>query len=257
MNAGSPPSGLATSLPQPLATPNPVSPPEPEGVFAAWPRSAQIALASLLVLAFGLLAWHASGMTRWGSRPTELEAAAFLRLDLNRADHVQLLQLPGVGENLSRRIEAYRTANHGFRTVDDLRNVSGIGPAVLERLRPFVYVEAYEDAEEDEPVAEPSYKPSPSMQKSPPAPAEKKATPTKKTDNLKERINVNEATAADLQKLPGVGPAMASHIIETRARQPFQTIDDLRHVKGIGVKTLENLRPYVTVEPSARIETNQ
>jgi len=256
MKAAPPPLGVAAATAKPQAA-IATTPPEPNGLFAAWPRSAQIALASLLVLAFGLLACHAYGMTRWGSRPTELDVATLLRLDLNRADHVQLLQLPGVGENLSRRIEAYRTAHHGFRNVDELRNVSGIGPAVLERLRPFVYVEAYEVAREEEPVAEPSYQTSPSMQKSPPAPAEKKTTATKKTDNLKERINVNEATAAELQKLPGVGPMMASHIIETRDRKPFQTVDDLRHVKGIGVKTLENLRPYVTVEPSARIETNQ
>src|SRR5579862_2900871 len=102
MNAGSQPLGVAASVAQPQATANPVSPPEPTGIVAAWPRSAQIALAALLLIAVALLAWHAYGMSRWSSRPTDLDAASakFTRLDLNRADHGQLLQLSGVGENL-------------------------------------------------------------------------------------------------------------------------------------------------------------
>jgi competence protein ComEA len=64
---------------------------------------------------------------------------------------------------------------------------------------------------------------------------------------LKEPIDVNRATAAELQRLPGVGPAMSSRIILVREQRPFQSVDELRRVPGIGVKTLEHLRPFVTV----------
>jgi competence protein ComEA len=180
------------------------------------------------------------------------------KLDLNHADHVQLMQLPGVGDSLARNIEVYRTEHHGFRDVDELGKVRGIKTTMLERLRPFVYVEQVESEGEQEANTEPSRKPpsSPPARKTAPANAEKK-TSSKKADELKDRINVNEATAKELQQIPHVGPTLAGHIIETREKKSFQSVDDLLRVPGIKAKTLENLRPYVTVEPLAKVETNQ
>src|SRR6516164_1878495 len=80
----------------------------------SWPRGAQSAAAALLLAALALLGWHAYGALPWAARPTALEADAALayRIDLNRADRAQLLQLPGVGEGLAGRIEEYRR-KHG------------------------------------------------------------------------------------------------------------------------------------------------
>ena len=110
----------------PSATP-PAAPP-------AWPRSAQWATAFLLGAATALLCLYALGSWRGGTRPTELSS----RIDLNRAGQAELLQLPGVGPHLAQRIEDYRTAHGGFRDVDELTGVEGVGPATLERLRPYV-----------------------------------------------------------------------------------------------------------------------
>jgi len=61
------------------------------------------------------------------------------------------------------------------------------------------------------------------------------------------RVDVNSATAADLERLPRVGPALAQRIIEHRQRHgPFQTPEDLRHVRGIGPSTVRLLEPLVT-----------
>ena len=59
------------------------------------------------------------------------------------------------------------------------------------------------------------------------------------------RINVNTATAAELEALPGVGPVIARRTIEGR---PYRSVDDLKRVKGIGKKRLEEIRPLVAVE---------
>lgn len=59
-------------------------------------------------------------------------------LDINTASVEELMQLPGVGPGLARRIVEYRQQNGPFETVDDLQNVSGIGPSKFERLTPFV-----------------------------------------------------------------------------------------------------------------------
>jgi len=64
-----------------------------------------------------------------------------------------------------------------------------------------------------------------------------------------EPININTANAAELDRLPRVGPVIAERIIEFReANGPFASVDDLVKVRGIGAKTLEQIRPHAKVE---------
>jgi comEA protein len=62
-------------------------------------------------------------------------------------------------------------------------------------------------------------------------------------------VNINTATAAELELLPGVGPAMAGRIIDYRQQHgAFTSVDQLDNVKGIGARTMEKLRPLVRVQ---------
>jgi competence ComEA-like helix-hairpin-helix protein len=61
-------------------------------------------------------------------------------------------------------------------------------------------------------------------------------------------VNVNTASVEQLQRLPGIGPALSRRIEQYRTGQrPFQSVEELRRVPGIGAKTLAALRPLVTV----------
>ncbi|TDD65846.1 helix-hairpin-helix domain-containing protein, partial [Jiangella aurantiaca] len=61
-------------------------------------------------------------------------------------------------------------------------------------------------------------------------------------------IDLNTATAAELESLPGIGPALAGRILEWRAQNGrFTTIDELREVAGIGEQRFAQLEPLVTV----------
>ena len=61
-------------------------------------------------------------------------------------------------------------------------------------------------------------------------------------------VDLNSATLADLDSLPGVGPVMAARILDWRtAHARFASVDQLREVSGIGAKTLERLKPHVRV----------
>ncbi len=65
-------------------------------------------------------------------------------------------------------------------------------------------------------------------------------------------VNINTATIAQLEALPGIGPNTAKSIVDFRNRSgPFQRVEDLLAIKGISKSKLEKLRPYVTVGPTA------
>jgi len=64
-----------------------------------------------------------------------------------------------------------------------------------------------------------------------------------------EPLNVNTATAEELERLPRIGPVLARRIIEYReAHGPFRRIEELEAVPGIGPKTLEELAPLIRTE---------
>lgn len=65
-------------------------------------------------------------------------------------------------------------------------------------------------------------------------------------------INLNTATAAQLEELPGVGPVTAKAILDVRAKSgPFHRVEDLLAVHRISQSKFNKLRPYVTVAPAA------
>lgn len=64
-------------------------------------------------------------------------------------------------------------------------------------------------------------------------------------------LPLNEATVQSLQQLPGVGPSLAQAIVQHRRQlQGFESLEDLLEVPGIGVKRLEQIRPYLRLHPS-------
>ena len=67
---------------------------------------------------------------------------------------------------------------------------------------------------------------------------------------FRRRVNLNTATAADLEALPGVGAATARLIIEHREKNGgFKKIEELMNIKGIGEKSFLKLKPMVIVSP--------
>jgi competence protein ComEA len=216
-----------------------------------WPRSAQWTAAALLGGVLTLLGVHLWAGSRSATSPSTQDPGVFL--ELNTATRAELLQLPGIGPGLADRILAYRKAHGPFRQVQELRKVPGFGPATWQRVRDFVFVDSSDLADgADEPLTGRALT-------RPAATAPKRATKSKKEEALAgQTINVNTATATELQKLPGIGPKMSQRIVDERQKRRFATADELRRVSGIGAKTLEKLRPCVRVADDkgglARIE---
>ncbi len=65
------------------------------------------------------------------------------------------------------------------------------------------------------------------------------------------KLDLNTATASQLQELPGIGPALANRIVEFRRENgAFKRIEDLMNVRGIGEKNFEKIRARITVGPA-------
>jgi len=75
-----------------------------------------------------------------GSTTSGAADATTAKINVNTADAAELEELPGIGEVLSQAIVDYRAENGPFSSVDELEDVSGIGPSILEDVRDLVGV---------------------------------------------------------------------------------------------------------------------
>lgn len=196
-----------------------------------WPRSWEYALVFILGICAVIVVQSA---WRLITPPTPILQAS-PSIDLNQADSATLQQLTGIGPHLAARIVNHREKNGPFSQMEDLKQVHGIGPATLERLRVVATVVS------DKPRSAGDSNTTANVEMYVPKP-----TPSKVVD-------LNRATREDLMTLPGIGPALAERILQNRqVKGPFQSVEDLMRIRGIKEKTLQKLRPFLMVTKSTK-----
>lgn len=156
-------------------------------------------------------------------------AAKKALVDLNTATEKELEGLKGVGPANAKKIIAGRP----YTSVDDLKK-AGLSAKTIQGLKGQVTVAGAK------PAKEPAKKEAAKKEPAAPAAKAKEAAPAAAPTKL---VDLNTASAKELEGLKGVGPAMAKKII---AGRPYKAVDDLKKA-GIPAKTVEGLKSQVTV----------
>jgi competence ComEA-like helix-hairpin-helix protein len=161
-------------------------------------------------------------------------------VDADVAPPAELARLPRVGLALAKVMVADRQAKGAFGTLEGLDRVPGIGPGLLRALAPHL---TFSGAEAGNAVSRPSGAELGTAFASPP-PGSVVAAPSRLPDTV---LNVNRATAVELERLPGIGPSLARRIVADReARGSFATVEALDRIPGIGPGLVARLRRLVT-----------
>ena len=80
------------------------------------------------------------------------------------------------------------------------------------------------------------------------------ASPAAAAPELSGQINLNTATESQLDLLPGIGPSIAKKVLAYRASKDFGDITHLMRIKGIGRKTFNKLKPFLSVEGATTLQ---
>ena len=141
------------------------------------------------------------------------------KVDINKADKATLEKVKGIGSARAQNIIDYRNANGPFASVDDLQKVSLFGKATVESLKPMLSATQVISLD-----------------------------PGGDTIPDSAKLNINTATAKELDELPGIGEVYAKRIIAYRtANGPFKSVEDLLNVEGVNKSTLEKFASKITV----------
>lgn len=169
--------------------------------------------------------------------------AAGERIDIDQAPAEELARLPRVGPGLAGRIVADREEHGPFGSLEALDRVSGIGPTLLAAIRPHA---GFSGQPWDLTQGRPGRDTSGSPLLGPPDPRPASRLPA--LPPSRPPVRLNTASEAELDQLPGIGPALARAIVAERsAHGPFRTLDDLRRVRGLKPSILRGLTGRIIV----------
>lgn len=167
-------------------------------------------------------------------------------LELNAASAAELEQLPHIGAVLAERITAYRDQIGGFSNREQLLEVEGIGEATLYEIYDLLYLE---NETFPEPEPEPAGSPAPAAA---PQPAETASPatepPAAAAPAVTFPLDLNQATAAELEQIPMMQPELAEKIVAFRQQiQAFSSVYELLYVDGMTEAYFVQLRDYVQI----------
>ncbi|XP_064431121.1 endonuclease/exonuclease/phosphatase family domain-containing protein 1 isoform X3 [Mirounga angustirostris] len=162
------------------------------------------------------------------------------RLNINTATEEELMTLPGVTRAVARSIVEYREYIGGFKKVEDLALVSGVGATKLEQVKFEICVGSKGSSAQHSPS---------SLRRD--LLAEQQPHHLATAVPLTPRVNINTATPAQLMSVRGLTEKMAVSIVDYRREHgPFRSVEDLVRMGGISAAFLDRIRHQLFAERS-------
>ncbi|XP_071957379.1 endonuclease/exonuclease/phosphatase family domain-containing protein 1-like [Antedon mediterranea] len=158
------------------------------------------------------------------------------QLDINHACEEQLMNLDGINRNVARNIIQYRNYIGGFRKVEDLALVSGVGALKVENFRTNIYCGEF--------CCSPSRTQRPNLSR---LPSWTRWSTYSKCNSV-EKIDINAASTAQIVQISGIREEVAEDIVTYRnTNGPFQVLSELTHLPSIGTYLFDRIRCFFTI----------
>lgn len=204
----------------------------------------------------------AGAATQTSSKSSGSAAQTTTKVDVNSADLKTLETLPGVGPATAERIVSGRP----FNSLSDLEKVKGLSKAKVDELKDKVTFgpmapnqaaaspkssQANHETTSSSNVGAASAGAGGTVTGSGSEHTAKGSTSAGSTEKLApgQQLNINTASATELEKLPGIGPTKAQAIVDYRTQNGnFKSIEDIEKVKGIKGGTFSKLKDYIKVD---------
>ena len=170
---------------------------------------------TLIILFFFTCSRHFYSYPFSVSNP-ESEKLDNLKLDLNQSAYGELAQIPGIGKSIALEIVNYRKAFGGFKSLDEIEKLKGVGKKTAEKIRRHLVVAG----------ATPITELAAHRIWIPPNSVAGKSLSIGKVNLVSEKIDPNLATFEELKKLPGIGDTLAKRIVDKRQDMLFRDEND-------------------------------
>lgn len=164
-------------------------------------------------------------------------ACGIVSLDINTASADELKKLKGIGDVFAQEIISYRESSGGFRNIEEIMNVKGIGESIFADIRNHIYVaDPVYDTRDETPVSK--------------EPAEEEPHEEEHTPTLEELapININTADRDILLMLPHVDEDTADRMIEFReSTGGFRNEYELLLIEGLSHSDVDDIIQFITI----------
>lgn len=150
---------------------------------------------------------------------------------LNHASAIDFQAISGIGKQTAANIISYRNQHNGFRSINQLTQVNGIGDKRVEDIVAYI---------------QQSFKGKPAIFQR--IMSDNNSNEQEKT--LTKPISINQANSEQLQSVLGIGPHIAKLIIDERSKRSggFRSWNQLRNISGLGASRIELLQQHFTLE---------
>ena len=166
------------------------------------------------------------------------------QMNINTATEEELMTLPGINRQTAINIVDYRRQISGFKKVEDLALVSGVGATKLNEIRMEICVKNKKSSQSSSRSSSRTDMQAPSIERQ-----SSSMGHSRQSSGAIVKVNINTANVFQLMKVKGISQLLAENIVSYRDKKgPFKSVDDLVKVKGVTPGLVSAVRPFLILD---------